>query len=185
MMGLFLTRGMAAFAGGAVTALMAERLLQPLMGQAAGRTRAAMGGDPFHWLEQDHAFVLRQLHGMAESQSSMQRMQKCLRVKRALTAHSLAEESALYPLLHDKAGERELASRLYAGHAEIKMRLHALEEVGPNSVAWTEAVNVLRRTIEEHVAEEERAFDILRGALDRQAIARLAGALNREKEMVL
>ena len=185
MIGLFSTRGLTAFAGGAMAALMAERLLQPLLGQAAGRARAAMGGDPFHWLDQDHAFVLNQLRGMAETQSTMQRTQKFLRVKRALTAHSLAEESALYPLLHDKAGERELTDRLYAGHAKIKMRLHALEDIGPSSVAWTEGVNVLRRAIEEHVADEERAFEILRGALDEQAIARLAGALNREKEMLL
>lgn len=185
MMGLFSSRGMAAFAGGAVTALMAERLLQPLMGQAAGRARAAMGADPFHWLDQDHAFVLAQLRGMAETHSAVQRGQKLLRVKRALTAHALAEESALYPLLHDKAGERELANRLYAGHADIKMRLHALEEIGPRSIAWTEGVNVLRHSIEEHVGEEERAFDILRAALDEQAVARLAGALNREKEMLL
>jgi hypothetical protein len=174
-----------AFAGGAVTALMAERLLQPFMGQAAGRARAAMGADPFAWLDQDHAFVLGQLRAMAESASPAQRMQRCLRVKRALVAHSLAEENALYPLLHDKAGERELTNRLYAGHAEIKMRLHALEEIGPRSVAWVEGVNVLRRAVEEHVAEEERAFEILRGALDREGVVRLAGALNREKQMAL
>ena len=184
MVGIFSSR-VAAFAGGAMAAIVAERLLQPLIGQAAGRARAALGGDPFEWLEQDHAFVMDQLRGMAQSQSSMQRMQKFLRVKRALTAHALAEESALYPLLHDKAGEREMARRLYAGHAEIKMRLHGLEEIGPSSVAWTEGVNVLRRSIEEHVEEEERAFAILRGALDDAEIARLAGALNREKEMLL
>lgn len=184
MAGIFSSR-VAAFAGGAVAAIVAERLLQPLMGQAAGRARAALGGDPFSWLEQDHAFVLEQLKGMAESQSSLQRMQKFLRVKRALTAHALSEESALYPLLHDKAGERDMAKRLYAGHAEIKMRLHGLEEIGPGSVAWPEGVNVLRRTIEEHVEEEEQAFEILRAALDEAEIARLAGALNREKEMLL
>ena len=185
MIGLFSPRGLAAFAGGAATALMAERLLQPLMGQAAGRARAAMGADPFRWLDQDHAFVLHHLRGMAESRSTMQRTQKLARVKRALTAHALAEESALDPLLHDKAGERELTDRLYAGHAEIKMRLHSLEEIGPRSAAWTEGVNVLRRAIEEHVAEEKRAFEILRNALDERSIARLAGALNREKEMLL
>jgi hypothetical protein len=75
-----------AFAGGAVTALMAERLLQPFMGQAAGRARAAMGADPFAWLDQDHVFVLGQLRAMAESASPAQRMQRCLRVKRALVA---------------------------------------------------------------------------------------------------
>lgn len=185
MVGFFSPRSMAAFAGGAVTALVAERFLQPMAGQAVGRARAVMGEDPFRWLEQDHAFVLGQLDAMMESGSRLQRAQRLLRIKRALTGHALAEENALYPLLHDKAGERELAMRLFAGHAEIKMRLHGLEEVGPNSVAWGEGVGALKRTIEEHVAEEEKAFAALRRVLDQDGLAKLAGALNREKEMIL
>jgi hypothetical protein len=180
------TRDITAFAGGAAVALLGSRLLQPLAGQAMGRARARIGADPLAWLEEDHGFVLGLLSQMAEENGgALRRGQLLFRVKRALSAHAHAEESAVYPLLHERLGEVALAKQLYAGHAEIKVRLHGLEEIGPSSVAWREGVNVLRRAIEEHVGEEERAFDLLRKALDREGLAELAGAINREKEMLL
>lgn len=181
----FTARDVATFAGGALAGLFAAKLLQPLVGQATGRAQARLGADPLARLEQDHRFVVGLLAGMAEAASALQRRQMLFRLKRALAAHAQAEENALYPLLHDGLGEVELANRLYAGHAAIKMRLHGLEEIGAGSVAWREGVNVLRRAVEAHVEDEAQAFGLLRKALDRGRRAHLAGVLSREREMIL
>lgn len=181
----FSARDVTTFAGGALAGLFAAKLLQPLVGQATGRAQARLGADPLDRLDQDHRFVAGLLSGMAETGSALQRRQMLFRLKRALAAHAQAEENALYPLLHDGLGEVELANRLYAGHAAIKMRLHGLEEIGAGSVAWREGVNVLSRAVETHVREETRAFGLVRKALDRGRLTHLAGLLSREREMIL
>ena len=114
------------------------------------------------------------------------RTQLFLRLKRRLAAHALAEEDVVYPLLHDKAGAADDARHLYSEHAEVKIHMHALEEMAKDDPAWVERVRALKTLIESHARNEEDVqFPKLREALDERARANLAGSVQREKAMVL
>lgn len=182
----FSARGMTAFAGGALAGVIASRLLPPFLAQAGG---AALGRDPFEVLTEDHRHFVELLTRMEDDAAGpVNRMQLLLRLKRRLTAHALAEEDVIYPMLHDResAATGDGARHLYGEHAEIKMHLHALEEMAKDDPGWGARAGELRRLVETHARqEEETEFPKLRQSLDDQAIARLSRAVQREKAMVL
>lgn len=187
-MARFNLRGVAAFAGGAAAALVASRFLPPLMAQAAGAARAAAGRDPFDALEQDHRVILSLLSRMEQSADAgaFQRTQLLLRLKRRLSAHALAEEDVIYPMLHEQAQELGDTMRLYGEHAEMKMRLHALEQMAKDDPRWIETARDLKALVERHARQEEEVdFPKLRNALDEQAMTSLSGQVQREKALLL
>lgn len=181
-------RTVAAFAGGAVAAMIAARLLPPVMAQASGAAQAAAGRDPFEALAEDHRAILALLDGMAESSDGavFARTQRLLRLKRRIGAHALAEEDVLYPLLHDKGHAASEAMHLYEEHAEIKMHLYRLEQMPKSDAQWRTRVLELKALIEGHARQEEEVeFPKLRAALDEQALTRLSAHLHREKALLL
>jgi len=182
------TNGLMAFAGGVLVALVASRLMPPLVAQAAGTLRAQAGRDPFDALAHDHRVILSLLDQMEDSpdHATMRRTQLLLRLKRRLAAHALAEEDVVYPLLHDRAHEEEDTRRLYAEHADMKMHLFALEQMPKDDPRWRARVGELRALIAGHVHQEEDVdFPRLRERLDDRATARLSGGVAREKALVL
>ena len=184
----FSGQSMAMFAGGLVAGAIVSRLLPPLLAQASGSARAAMGQDPFDALVTDHRHFLSLLTQMEESSdgATFNRTQLFLRLKRRLAAHALAEEDIVYPLLHDEAKAEEEARQLYGEHAEIKMHLHALEQMPKGERKWAQRAGQLRKLIDGHARqEEETEFPKLRKVLDEQRIARLSGDLRREKALIL
>jgi hemerythrin superfamily protein len=107
-------------------------------------------------------------------------------LKRMLTAHALAEEDVIYPMLHDDLQRAESAGRLYREHADMKMRLFELEHNAKDDASWIEDLRTLRRVVEEHTREEEQEeFPKLRAALGEARTADLLGEAQREKSMVL
>src|SRR5687768_17445808 len=62
--GLISMRGLAAFTTGALAAVIASRVLPPLVAQAAGSAQAAAGRDPFDALAEDHRIILSLLDRM-------------------------------------------------------------------------------------------------------------------------
>lgn len=183
--GLFSAGGLAAFAGGAVVAVIASRVLPPLLAQAAG---SASGRDPFRALADDHRHIMALLNEMEQTHPSatFRRTQLLLRLKRRLAAHAMAEEDVVYPLLHDRAHEEGDTRRLYGEHADMKMHLFALEQMPKDDPAWLGRVTELKMLIAEHVHQEEEVdFPKLRDALSRRATARLSGSVRREKALLL
>ncbi|MBP2294947.1 hemerythrin domain-containing protein [Azospirillum rugosum] len=183
--GLLSAGGMAAFAGGAVVALVASRLLPPLFAQAAG---SVSGRDPFAALADDHRHIMALLNEMEQTpqNATFRRTQLLLRLKRRLAAHALAEEDVVYPLLHDRAHEEGDTRRLYGEHADMKMHLSALERMPKDDPNWLGRVTELKMLIAEHVHQEEAIdFPKLRDALGRRAISRLSGSVRREKALLL
>lgn len=179
---------LAAFAGGAVLAVIASRILPPLAAQAAGTLRANAGRDPFEALERDHRAILGLLNDLEHSpnEAVARRTQLLFRLKRRLAAHALAEEDVVYPLLHDQAHAVEDANRLYHEHAEMKMRLFALEQTPKDDPRWRNLVTDLRLLIAEHIHQEEEVdFPKLRDTLDEPAAAHLSGSVQREKALIL
>lgn len=181
-------RGLAAFAGGAVVALIASRVLPPLLAQAAGSARVAAGRDPFDTLIQDHRVILSLLGEMEVSpeHATVRRTQLLLRLKRKLAAHAMAEEDVVYPMLHDRAQEVEDTRRLYAEHADMKMMLFQLETMPKDGPDWRATVARLRTLIADHIHQEEDIdFPRLRDRLEGRETALLSGGISREKALIL
>jgi hemerythrin superfamily protein len=146
------------------------------------------GTDPFDALAQDHRKVLALLDRLAETDNAatMRRAAMLFQVKRMLTAHALAEEDIVYPMLHDDAHRAEEARKLYREHADIKVRLFELEHKAKDDRSWVEDIRALRRVIAEHAREEEETeFPRLRAALDERRTSNLLGEVHREKSMIL
>jgi iron-sulfur cluster repair protein YtfE (RIC family) len=149
-----------------------------------------MGRDPFDALIADHRRFIALLRDMEQSQSrgrsAFHRAQLLLRLKRGLAAHALAEEDVVYPLLHDEAKAIEETKHLYDEHADMKIHLHALEQMPKDAPEWTARARALRQLVEEHARQEEDVdFPKLRRALSEQAAARLSSNLQREKALIL
>lgn len=186
--GWFSGNGLGAFVGGAVVALIASRVLPPVLMHAAGAARGAAGRDPFATLEQDHRDILSLLNSMERSPANavLHRTQLLLRLKRRLAAHAMAEEDVVYPLLYDRAHEAEDAKHLYAEHGDMKRLLFALETTPKNDPTWIVRVRELRALIQGHVRQEEEVdFPKLRQRLNDKDTLILSGGVSREKALVL
>ena len=186
--GLISLRGLAAFTTGALAAVIASRVLPPLMAQAAGTAQAAAGRDPFESLANDHTMILSLLNRMESSPDNavFDRTQLLLRLKRRLSAHAIAEEDVVYPLLHGRAHEVDDTMHLYSEHAEMKMHLFTLEQMPKNDPRWRATVTELKNLIAEHVKQEEEVdFPKLRAVLDQKETAMMSGGVQREKALLL
>src|SRR5204863_5592803 len=117
--GWFSARTAISFGAGALMMLTASRIAPPFAGRAIGSLRSMTGTDPFDALAQDHRKVLALLDRLAETDNAatMRRAAMLFQVKRMLTAHALAEEDIIYPMLHDDARRVEEAKKLYREHA--------------------------------------------------------------------
>jgi hemerythrin superfamily protein len=106
--------------------------------------------------------------------------------KRMLTAHALAEEDIIYPMLHDDAHRAEQAIQLYREHADMKIRLFELEHAAKDSSKWLDDLRSLHQIVEKHAKEEEEVeFPKLRAALNDRRTANLLSEVHREKAMLL
>ena len=176
------------FGAGALLMLTASRIAPPFAGRAIGSLRSMAGTDPFEALAQDHRKVLALLEQIeaTDKSATMRRGAMLFQVKRMLTAHALAEEDIVYPMLHDDAHRAEEAKKLYREHADIKVRLFELEHKAKDDPSWIEGIRELRRILAEHAREEEQVeFPKLRAALDERRKSNLLGEVHREKSMIL
>ena len=113
-------------------------------------------------------------------------MQKLLMVKRRLSAHALAEEDVICPMLHDAAGAVSDVRHLYSEHAEIKIHLHALEMTPKNDPDWARRAGELRALIESHARQEEEIdFPKLRATLSERERRQMTASMQREKALLL
>lgn len=181
-------RDAALFAFGAGLMLFASRLLPPIAGRAIGAARSAMGMDPFEALANDHrkALALFDMLERTSDNATIRRTAILMQLKRMLTAHALAEEDVVYPLLRDQANADEVAHGLYREHAEMKVRLYELERMDKSDPRWITGVRALRALVEAHARhEEETEFPRLKAALNEREIARVSSDVQREKALLL
>jgi hemerythrin superfamily protein len=181
-------RSLSAFAAGAALSFAASRLMPPMAGRVAGMARVAAGGDPFEALARDHRTVLGMMDTLLQSdgQARMRRTAGLMQIKRALTAHALAEEDVVYPMLREEVGAVEASDRLYREHAELKVHLFKLEHLPKDDSRWEQEMRALRDLVARHAADEENTeFPRLRQRLSHENIMELSGDVSREKQFVL
>ena len=181
-------RNLLIFGAGALLMMAAGRMAAPVAGRAIGSMRAMAGGDPFDALAQDHQKVLALFDNIEASDETAtgRRTAMLFQLKRMLTAHALAEEDIIYPMLRDDARRREQATKLYRDHAEVKVKLFELEHKQKDDPSWIADVRALRAMLEEHMRQEEQVeFPKLRNALDETRTAALLAEVHREKAMLM
>src|SRR5436190_6042698 len=184
----FRARDAMIFGAGALLSLAASRVAPPFAGRAIGSIRAMTGTDPFDALAQDHQKALAMFEAIeaTDNSATARRAAMLFQLKRMLTAHALAEEDIIYPMLRDDAHRREQAVKLYRDHAEVKVKLFELEHRPKDDPSWMTELKALHHMIESHAREEEQVeFPKLRAALDEAQCANLMGEVQREKSMLL
>jgi hemerythrin superfamily protein len=182
------SRDMMIFGAGMLLSLAASRVAPPIAGRAIGTMRAMAGTDPFDALAQDHQKVLALFEAIeaTDNSATTRRVAMLFQLKRMLTAHALAEEDIIYPMIRDDAHRREQAVKLYRDHAEVKVKLFELEHRPKDDPSWMTELKALHHMIESHAREEEQVeFPKLRAALDDARCANLMGEVQREKSMLL
>ncbi len=184
----FSTRNVISFGAGALLTLAATRIAPPFAGQAIGSLRSMAGTDPFDALAQDHRKLLSLFEQIeaTDNSATVRRAAMLFQAKRMLTAHALAEEDIIYPMLHDDAHRAEQAIQLYREHADMKIRLFELEHAAKDSSKWLDDLRSLHQIVEKHAKEEEEVeFPKLRAALNDRRTANLLSEVHREKAMLL
>jgi hemerythrin superfamily protein len=172
-----------ALAIGAVAALAVSRLMPPVAAHTVGRMRMT---DAIERLSRDHDAFLDFLDRMEAAEGRAQRMQLLMRLKRRLTAHAMAEEDVIYPILRERLGEREDTRGLYAEHGDIKVFLYRLEDKVADDEAWRATVREMREVLARHARqEEEEEFPRLRRILEEREMAQMNGLAARERALVL
>lgn len=170
---------------GMAGAIVLSKVGAPVAAQWLGATRGLRALDG---LILDHRAILAILKEMeaTDDQAVALRMKLLLKAKLALTAHALAEEDVVYPLVGDVVHERDKMSELFAEHAEVKVFLAELERLPKSGPEWAQIASRLRRTLEDHARdEEEHVFPALRAALDPQQAALMGGGVLREKALLV
>jgi hemerythrin superfamily protein len=185
---IFSGRDLVAFGVGMLAGLGIGRIASPVAGRAIGSISAMAGRDPFEALAEDHRNVLALFDAVERTDSTarLRRSTLLFQIKRMLTAHALAEEDIIYPMLRDDAHREEMASQLYREHAEMKVHLFELEHQAKEDAAWIAKLRDLRGIIERHARQEEDSeFPRLRAALSGDGKSRLLGEIRREKALIL
>jgi len=182
------TRDIVAFGTGVLIGLAAGRVAPPFAGRAIGSVSGFAGRDPFDALAADHRRVLALLDVIEQTngEARLRRTTLLFQLKRMLTAHALAEEDIIYPMLRDDAHREDMASRLYREHAEMKVHLFELEHRDKSDSRWIGKLRELRGIIADHARQEEESeFPRLRSALGDNGKSRLMGEIGREKALLL
>jgi hemerythrin superfamily protein len=93
-------------------------------------------------------------------------------VSALLIAHSRAEESEVYPVAKDEAGETEEVAHSQGEHAEAEHMLEEMAAMDPDSAEFDAALDKLIKAVSHHVKEEESK--VLPGMQTRLSDARRA-----------
>ena len=136
-------------------------------------------GDVLKMLETDHRVVERLLSALLESDPGPEREQLVQQLVASLELHMSFEESQLYPPLRDIDAESETEAE--NEHALAREGLASIQELVAEP-GFPAAVEMLQAGISHHVSdEEEKAFPMLRDALDASRLEELSTRLMNAK----
>lgn len=164
--------------------------LVPLSAQAQ-QQGSRPRGDWLAVIRQHHRLIERSFTELlARDDAPFERRNLQLRnLDQLLTAHSLAEETVVYPALA-LAGLQKEAEHLYMDEAHAKIGLARVELVAPGRRGerdWVEPARALRDAVLRHATEDEEArlFPELHKRLDTAGNRRLSQAYAREFSRVI
>lgn len=171
---------------GAVAGAAAVGLIAGLVAERGRKvvTQAAEGlaGDWVDVLKAEHLMVLElfeRLEATANNETG-KRTRYLMKIKQALTKHTVQEENVVYPALA-KADPSGAAAKLFAEHADVKTALYELDVLAKDDPQWMPKARALRHEIEEHARkEEDEVFPALRNRLSEEDAAKLTALMLKE-----
>ena len=127
--------------------------------QTSSRAAGAAGDaeDALALLSADHSEVAQLFDEYADlaDGSNGDRRALVAEICLQLTVHSRLEEEMFYPAVRQSLGENELVEEAEAEHRDIEEAMDDLRSMDPADEGYDERVDVLRESVEHHVAEEE------------------------------
>jgi hemerythrin superfamily protein len=111
------------------------------------------------------------LDRIAATTDAQQRSKNVRQLMGQFLPHAAGEETLVYPLLRDEAGEADMADHAMAEHHEARTLLNQIAQLDCMDPAMVGKVKELRDCLQDHIEEEEgEIFEQLRGVLtDKQA----------------
>jgi hypothetical protein len=165
--------------------------------RAEARAKAEKAAKPGDWLSQvvdHHRGIESQFVSVKAATTPDARLAAQQKLGLLLTAHSIAEELALYPAMaaHHQVGHAELA---YQEQSAAKMEIGLLERLDPESQDYLDKLEHIKGAVEHHVYSEEGTWfiDLARSASSAEQerigrryseeYARYLGSVNSEKKL--
>ena len=139
-------------------------------------------------LEKDHDEAKKIAQQMIEATQPSRRMALLYRLKPALTAHSRAEESAVYDALlaARNTESHDIANEGYVEHGLVDQLLTDLADTNPRDDRWKAQAKVLKELLEHHIDEEQSdTFAELGERFDGDQLAAMGVKFLNEKAKVI
>ena len=143
---------------------------------------AAVKGDWLALIQAHHAMIESAFNDVLSSADASSRAQAHKRLSYLLTAHSVAEENTVYPVLAIHGLIQE-SDKLYLDQAHAKVMNAVLDLADDKgSEAWLERAQSLKSAVLLHAKQDEEGdlYPRLQAALDLTTASRLASAYRRE-----
>ncbi len=109
-------------------------------------------------LKRDHRKIEDLFEKIDQSEDFAKRLETFNEISSELNAHVVAEEEILYPRAARKDETKAEANRAYNEHDEIRRGISKVERIKSAGNEWSSAIKELKKTVEQHVNEEERTF---------------------------
>jgi len=150
--------------------------------KAAVQGAEAIAGDWMAVLKAEHRAVDTLFRTLLKTTARQKARRAALfaKIKGALAKHDLQEETVVYPALQETQADN-MARRLYADHAEMKIFISEIDQLAKDNPLWIERVRAFHAFVAHHVREEEaEVFPRFHDQLSPQQNARLTLLLHRE-----
>jgi hypothetical protein len=144
--------------------------------EPAIRRNARRPANIFEYLHCEHLAATALLNRLDDENEDIDtRDEVFFELERRLTVHAAAEEQTFYAALREADLTRFRVRTAAAQHAEIEELLAQLGSLGCDRAAWRTTLALLRRAVEQHMAEESEIFEAARQVLtpaEARALAR-------------
>lgn len=131
-------------------------------------------------LKAEHKLVRRLLKAIAGSDfaEGPRRAQLVETLSELLERHALEEETVIYPAIIAHGGKAE---GLFKDHAEMKVRLRALQDAAPEDPEWERQAKALRKRLTAHMRIEDKTlFPALHASLGDDGNAKLTAQMRHQ-----
>jgi iron-sulfur cluster repair protein YtfE (RIC family) len=147
----------------------------------ADGSRGAM--DATEYLRGEHELLRWLFQAIRETAPEERHTRQALvdELSEQLVMHEVIEDEVFYPALVHASG---LVMRATAAHRRTRELLGLLQSIEPACQAFSEQFDLLRRTTEEHLIEEEHVLFAAARDLGRKELSRLGEQLERRKRQL-
>lgn len=131
--------------------------------------------DIYQCLQDDHRQVMALLDRIEATSDGQQRNEAFRELMSSLLPHAAGEETLVYPILRDQAGDAEEARRAVAEHHQARMLINQIAMMDCMDEQTMAKLKDLRQALQAHIAEEEGTiFAELRRVLSAKQAAEIA-----------